>query len=80
MGISINEGTPKSSILVGFFLINHPFWSTSNGTPPPYIRIYIYIIYINWIKLDTHSSLPSDNTTVFLHVKRTANHPQTGHG
>ena len=26
MGVSINGGTPKSSILVGFSLINHPFW------------------------------------------------------
>ena len=23
-----NNGTPKSSILVGFFMINHPFWGT----------------------------------------------------
>ena len=26
MGISKNNGTPKSSILVGFSHINHPFW------------------------------------------------------
>ena len=23
-----NRGTPKSSILIGFSLINHPFWGT----------------------------------------------------
>ncbi len=28
MGISKNNGTPKSSILIGFSLINHPFWGT----------------------------------------------------
>ena len=28
MGGSENNGTPKSSILVGFSIINHPFWST----------------------------------------------------
>ena len=28
MGVSINGGTPKSSILIGFSLINHPFWGT----------------------------------------------------
>ena len=28
MGVSINGGTPKSSILVGFPLMNHPFWDT----------------------------------------------------
>ena len=27
MGVSLNGGTPKSSILIGFS-INHPFWGT----------------------------------------------------
>ena len=27
-GGSENGGTPKSSILIGFSIINHPFWST----------------------------------------------------
>ena len=29
MGVSKNSGTPKSSILMGFSIINHPFWGTS---------------------------------------------------
>ena len=29
MGVSLNGGTPKSSILVGFSIINHPFWGTT---------------------------------------------------
>ena len=28
MGVSKNRGTPKSSFLIGFSLINHPFWGT----------------------------------------------------
>ena len=28
MDVSENSGTPKSSILIGFSLINHPFWGT----------------------------------------------------
>ena len=28
MGVSKNSGTPKSSILIGFSIINHPFWDT----------------------------------------------------
>ena len=28
IGVSKNSGTPKSSILIGFSLINHPFWGT----------------------------------------------------
>ena len=26
MGVSKYTGTPKSSILIGFSIINHPFW------------------------------------------------------
>ena len=33
MGVSLNGGTPKSSILIGFSIINHPFWWF-----PPYFR------------------------------------------
>ena len=29
VGVSKNNGTPKSSILIGFSIINHPFWGTS---------------------------------------------------
>ena len=28
MGVSENNGTPKSSILIGFSIIYHPFWGT----------------------------------------------------
>ena len=28
MGVSKNNGTPKSSILIGFSIFNHPFWGT----------------------------------------------------
>ena len=28
MGVSKKRGTPKSSILIGFSIINHPFWGT----------------------------------------------------
>ena len=28
MGVSENRGTPKSSILIEFSIINHPFWGT----------------------------------------------------
>ena len=28
MGVSKNSGTPKSSILIGFSIVNHPFWGT----------------------------------------------------
>ena len=28
MGVSKNNGIPKSSLLLGFSIINHPFWGT----------------------------------------------------
>ena len=28
VGVSENSGTPKSSVLIGFSIINHPFWGT----------------------------------------------------
>ena len=46
MGVSKNNGTPKSSILIGFFIINHPFWGT-----PIFGNTHIYI-YINDLQLD----------------------------
>ena len=39
MAVSKNRGTPKSSILIGFSIINHPFWGTILGNPhifPPH--------------------------------------------
>ena len=29
MGVAENNGTPKSSILIGFSIINHQFWDTT---------------------------------------------------
>ena len=28
LGVSKNRGTPKSSILIGFSIVNHSFWDT----------------------------------------------------
>ena len=35
LGISKNGGTPKSSILLGFSMINHPFWGFSRFLETP---------------------------------------------
>ena len=43
MGVSENNGTRKSSILIGLSIINHPFWGTPIfGTP----HILVYWSYI----------------------------------
>ena len=38
MGVSKSNGTPKSSILIGVSIINHPFWGT-----PIFGNTHIYI-------------------------------------
>ena len=43
MVVSWNRGTPKSSILVGFFLINQPFWI------PPFMETPILLLVISLI-------------------------------
>ncbi len=59
MGVSKNNGTPKSSILIRFSIINHPFWGT-----PIFGNIHIYLhlpnestkcnIPVPWILRDTN--------------------------
>ena len=47
MGVSKNNGTPKSSILIGFSIIHYPFW----GTPifgNIHIYIYMYLLYVHF--------------------------------
>ena len=44
LGVSKNSGTPKSSILIGFSIINHPFW----GYPVPlFLEIAGFLVAIN---------------------------------
>ena len=54
MGVSKNHGTSKSSILIGFSTINHPFWGT-----PIFGNIHIVTcnMYLFWPGPDTLDSL-----------------------
>ena len=40
-GVSKNRGTPKSSILIGFSIINHPFWGT-----PIFGNTHVWYLFI----------------------------------
>ena len=40
MGVSLNGDTPKSSILIGVSIINHPFWGTTILGNPHMMTIY----------------------------------------
>ena len=44
MDVSENNGTPKSSIVIGFSITNHPFWST-----PIFGNTNMYIYYIEYV-------------------------------
>ena len=44
MGVSKNNGTPKSSILIGFSIINHPFGIPLFLETPIYIYIYFFCL------------------------------------
>ena len=54
-GVSVNSGTPKSSTLIGFSIINHPFWGTlifgNTHTNPHQIRC--------GNRMDSHPTPPS---------------------
>ena len=46
MGVSENSGfTPKSSILIGFSIINHPFWGTPIFGNTHIVIIYLFIFF-----------------------------------
>ena len=59
MGVSKNDGTPKSSILIGFFIINHPFWGTVPLflETPIYAPIYDRSVYITYQLLTDEVSI-----------------------
>ena len=44
MDVSENSGTPKSSILIGFSIIHHPFWGT-----PIFWKSHIPIPDSSWV-------------------------------
>ena len=48
MGVSKNRGTPKSSILIKFSIINHPFWGYHYFWKHPYSNSLTFISYEPW--------------------------------
>ena len=54
MGVSKNRGTPKSSILIGLSIINHPFWGT-----PIFGNTQIVYMFIRCVDVETVPELLS---------------------
>ena len=42
VGVSKNRDTPKSSILIGFSIVNHPFW----GPIPIFGNIHVDMMWV----------------------------------
>ena len=63
MGVSSNRGTPKSSILIGFSIINHPFWGT-----PIFGNTHIIIIGQNdeWLVLSHSFRDPYEPSIIYI--------------
>ena len=53
MGVSKNRGTPKSSILIGFSIRNHPFWGPTPIFGNTHVDISISISVTNTIDLSS---------------------------
>ena len=82
MGVSKNNGTPKSSILIGFSIINHPFWGTT-------IFGNIHILHkvgdhYNHLQRqtphDTKISVVTEDGTMYLHVPDLGEMKETSFG
>ena len=58
MDVSENRGIPKSSILIGFSIINHPFWGYHYFWKHPYNAISAYLYICVHGGLRTHPPLP----------------------
>ena len=49
MDVSENNGTPKSSILIGFSIINHPFWDTPIFGNTHMYLVILLVTFLGWL-------------------------------
>ena len=65
MGVSENRGTPKSSILIGFSIINHPFWGIPIfGNTPMFSRLHHFFIFRQGETIQAKEGLGENGETV----------------
>ena len=85
LAVSENRGTPKSSILIGFSSINHPFWGTiifGNTHLEPQILNHIFsILSIKFLSnsriFGSHISHPIGRVGLFfIETNRTLSFPK----
>ena len=67
MGVSKNRGTPKSSILIGFSIINHPFWGENPLFLVQHPNDHGFKIFIGRFRLlnsGNHGTIPGNHGTI----------------
>ena len=66
MGVSKNNGTPKSSILIGISIINHPFWGTPifGNTHICFWLVYVWQLHFVGSSLVVYTSAVRNKVTV----------------
>ena len=79
MGVSKNNGTPKSSILIGFSIINHPFWGPTPIFGNTHIHVSICGIFHSafttpthpyWLKTPQPASISPPGRRMNLHLSQ----------
>ena len=65
MDVSENSGTPKSSILIGFSIKDHPFWGTFLGTLI-YDTFFLHIYHVNQSEVGKYTSHTVDGSEIRL--------------
>ncbi len=68
MGVSKNRGTPKSWILIGFSIINHPFWGYTYFWKHPYWNWWILGIFVDKVLSRAHRPSDTHGEGTFLPV------------
>ena len=68
MGVSTNGGTPKSSILMGYSLINHPFWGNPHDYGNPHMTNFAAALLLLLTTLSglSRNSWPSSLKASFM--------------
>ena len=73
MGVSKNRGTPKSSILIGFSIIYHPFWVPLFLETPIFKMYWFPTIRVKSIKSANRQSPARPQQRLFFFKKNTSN-------
>ena len=71
MGVSENGGTPKSSILIGFSILNRPFWGTPIfGNTHIIIKVLNILVIMSYIYLNWWRNTALDGAWLLSEPKR----------